>query len=103
MKMSDVFKLPVHTVAMAICDDQVKEECNDGVTPWDCIDNAVNNHDRLSDENDRLKNALKYILEIVNDSNGVDGYHLNGDVADWDEFVEIRNANQLISELEGDK
>ena len=59
--------------------------------------------DSLIGENQRLKNALKDILCIVDDSTGVYGYHLNGDIADWDEFVEIRNANQLISELEGDE
>ncbi len=36
----------------------------------------------------KLEGALGGLLAIVNDSNGVDGYHLNGDIATWDEFEE---------------
>jgi len=34
----------------------------------------------------QLEAALKVYEDIVADSNGVDGYHLNGDIALWDEF-----------------
>ena len=36
--------------------------------------------------------ALTNILKIVEDSEGVVGYHLNGDTAKWDDFDEITNA-----------
>ena len=109
MKMSDVFNLPVKDVVDVYGSvnilDALSECISDGY--YDDFEksaaHAINNHDRLTYENERLKNALKDILYIVDDSTGVAGYHLNGDVADWDEFVEIRNANQLISELEGDE
>ena len=54
---------------------------------------------RLSDINRKkqarileLETALRGILAITNDSEGVAGYHLNGDVASWGEFKEIEWA-----------
>ena len=43
-----------------------------------------------------LLNALIGVLNIMNDSEGVAGYHLNGDIAKWDEFEEIKQAEQAI-------
>ena len=43
-----------------------------------------------------LLEALTNILKIVEDSEGVVGYHLNGDTAKWDEFDEIVNAIKTI-------
>lgn len=43
-----------------------------------------------------LASALEGMLSIVSDSSGVAGYHLNGDVADWDEFEEINAANEAL-------
>ena len=43
-----------------------------------------------------LLNALISVLNIMNDSEGVAGYHLNGDIAKWDEFEEIKQAEQAI-------
>ena len=40
--------------------------------------------------------ALTNILKIVEDSEGVAGYHLNGDTAKWDEFDEVTNAIKTI-------
>ena len=40
--------------------------------------------------------ALTNILKIVEDSEGVVGYHLNGDTAKWDEFDEVTNAIKTI-------
>ena len=43
-----------------------------------------------------LASALEGILEIVSESAGVIGYHLNDDVATWDEFEEINAANEVL-------
>lgn len=43
-----------------------------------------------------LLDALTNILNIMNDSEGVAGYHLNGDIAKWAEFEEIASAEQAI-------
>ena len=45
---------------------------------------------------DDLVAALGGLLAIVGDSNGVDGYHLNGDLATWDEFEEIEIAETAL-------
>lgn len=39
-----------------------------------------------------LYEALSRMIDIVNDSQGVVGYHLNGDIAEWDEFDDIEVA-----------
>ena len=43
-----------------------------------------------------LLNTLIGVLDIMNDSKGVAGYHLNGDIAKWDEFDEIKQAEEAI-------
>jgi len=43
-----------------------------------------------------LLEALISVLNIMNDSEGVAGYHLNGDIASWGEFEEIKQAEQAI-------
>lgn len=43
-----------------------------------------------------LLEALTNIIKIVEDSEGVVGYHLNGDTAKWDDFDEITNAIKTI-------
>ena len=43
-----------------------------------------------------LLEALISVLNIMNDSDGVAGYHLNGDIASWGEFEEIKQAEQAI-------
>ena len=40
----------------------------------------------LQERIDQLEAALKVYEDIVADSTGVDGYHLNGTIALWDEF-----------------
>lgn len=43
-----------------------------------------------------MAQALEGAINIINDSKGVAGYHLNGDVADWGEFDEI---NKIVNAL----
>ena len=43
-----------------------------------------------------LLDALISVINIMNDSEGVAGYHLNGDIASWNEFEEIKQAEQAI-------
>jgi len=49
---------------------------------------------------ERLREALAGLLAIVDDSRGVAGYHLNGAIADWDEFPEVAEARDALVELE---
>lgn len=46
-----------------------------------------------------LKLSLESLLEIINASHGVVGFHPNGDVAKWSEFKsEIRLARKFLAE-----
>lgn len=40
----------------------------------------------------QLEAALDGLVSIAHDSNGVAGYHLNGDIADWYSFPEFEDA-----------
>ena len=47
---------------------------------------------------ERLLSALSGLLNIADDSRGVAGYHLNGEIAEWDEFSEIDQACEAAAE-----
>ena len=44
-----------------------------------------------------LVTALDGLLSITQDSAGVAGYHLNGEIAEWGEFPEVITARDVIS------
>lgn len=48
---------------------------------------------------EKALSALKQVACIIGDSQGVAGYHLNGDVAIWDEFDEVNTVAAAIAEL----
>lgn len=56
---------------------------------------------QLEQQRDKLMAALENIIAITNDSQGVAGYHLNGDIAEWDSFQEIAEAEAVIAEAKG--
>ncbi len=45
-----------------------------------------------------LEQVLQGFLAIVSDSQGVVGYHLNGAIAEWDEFDEIEAARKALGD-----
>lgn len=57
----------------------------------------------LTDEKDALLRqaleALEGFIHITNDSQGVAGYHLSGDTAEWDEFDEVDAASNTIEAI----
>ena len=57
--------------------------------------------EKLTRERADLLKVLEAILAIAADSQGVAGYHLNGDIAEWDGFVCISDANELIGRING--
>ncbi len=61
------------------------------------------NIERLEAERLELIKALEQFLDLVGDSHGVSGYHLNGDIAEWDEFECVGEAYELIKRIEGIK
>ena len=44
----------------------------------------------------KLVEALEGFLSIVDESEGVAGYHLNGDIAKWGEFEEVAMAEEAL-------
>lgn len=48
-------------------------------------------------EPDMVLAALEGMMAIVDDSQGVAGYHLNGEIAEWDEFEEVDAARAAIA------
>ncbi|MEN9885514.1 MAG: hypothetical protein RL758_92 [Pseudomonadota bacterium] len=48
-----------------------------------------------------LLEALKKMVDIASDSRGVAGYHLNGEIAEWDEFPEWQAACAAIAKATG--
>ena len=57
--------------------------------------------EHLKMQRDELLAALQGMIDIANDSQGVAGYHLNGEVADWDEFEEWQVACNAIAKAKG--
>ena len=54
------------------------------------------------EENARLKNAIEAVNDLIDNSEGVSGLHLNGNIATWDELddeflIELKIANDWIS------
>lgn len=45
----------------------------------------------------QMAEALSGVLNIRNDSYGVAGYHLNGEVERWDGFPEVAAADEAIA------
>ena len=65
------------------------------------VDNARLKEQLSVAENERDE-ALAILAELdllVSDSAGVSGYHMNGDVAKWDEFSELFDGAQALQEL----
>ena len=83
MKMSDTFALPVTGAAVHVNVFQLKGHYNDGKTPFDAIDIAVNNHDKLT-------NFLKQCASFADSQDAFDSCALNG--------IAI-NAKTLLDEL----
>lgn len=54
----------------------------------------------LQSEKAELIEALRGMLDIVKESRGVDGFHANGDIAEWDEFHDVHTAQETLAKLE---
>lgn len=54
----------------------------------------------VTDQRDDLVTAAKAVLNIVNNSNGIDGWHMNGDIAHWGEFDEFNALEEAIAQTE---
>lgn len=55
----------------------------------------------LTKQRDELLATLQGMIDISSDSQGVAGYHMNGEVADWGEFEEWQAACDAIAKIKG--
>jgi hypothetical protein len=52
----------------------------------DEIERLERERDALIAKNEALRKGLNAVAALINDSHGVTGLHLNGDIAPWDEL-----------------
>ena len=96
LKMVDVF---VHDSV-----EELEQHIYAGYMSKHCSEyaaHAINSHDELVQMNQELLAALECLLDIVGDSDGVSGYHLNGDIAEWGEFEELNAAYDAVNKANG--
>ena len=105
LKMADVFPVEIRTddeSGSLICEeDCVILESLSGAKVADYTLHAINSHDELVAMNKELLAALEGLLDIVGESDGVSGYHLNGDIAEWGEFEELNAAYDAVNKANG--
>jgi len=61
--------------------------------PYDeakCVETIRASHALIA----QMAEALSGVLNIRNDSHGVAGYHLNGEMESWDGFPEVSEADE---------
>lgn len=63
----------------------------------------------LTAENKRLRKAVAAVIDLINESHGVAGLHMNGDVAPWDELRTggrfedwLRDFDIVVPDMEDD-
>lgn len=62
----------------------------EGLTPVDKLD-------AMTKQRDVLREALNDVLDVMNNSQGVAGWHKNGDIATWDELLpEVATALEFV-------
>lgn len=67
---------------------------------------AKANADAMSkalEQRNALMDALGKVLAITEDSRGVAGYHLNGNMAEWGEFEEVGAAYELVNDIKAEQ
>lgn len=65
---------------------------------------AANNElAKAKTERESALSALEGLIAIRNDSEGVSGYHLNGEIAHWDEFEEVALAEAIVANMRKDR
>ena len=67
------------------------------------VDNRDGDHDLVKHEAwELMAKAVRFLLFTTHSSRGMDGYHLNGDTAEWEEFEEfgeIENNRDALAKI----
>ena len=64
------------------------------------FENQSETFSKIEQQRDDLLAALRGLMAIANNSNGVSGYHLNGSIAEWEDFEAIEVAERAIEKAE---
>ena len=72
--------------------NQLREVSEKLIATVEVLEKSKARNLELSSELERLRQFENGMLDIINESKGVIGWHLNGDVADWSEFDFIAEA-----------
>ena len=86
-------------IKVSMCRDMTVEQFVDAM---DKMEAQLNAKDAEIERLKVLEEVLSGVLAIVNDSQGVAGYHNNGDIADWDEFEEITEVERALRGEDGE-
>lgn len=73
IKMGDVFELPLQAGCIPYINASVKPSFDDGVAPHDIVVNVINSHDRLTAENEALREELERLQRVFEDKTSKDG------------------------------
>ena len=49
---------------------------------------AFADNEMLREENEKLRKGIKAVRDLINESNGVDGLHKNGEICPWHDLEE---------------
>lgn len=60
------------------------------------IRRLVTERNALEAERDRLRECLHDFIDLADHSEGVAGWHLNGDILTWEEIEVLTTANDLL-------
>jgi hypothetical protein len=76
----------------------------DSVSFHDVIEEADELRQRIEEleyQAEQMINLLSGFISYADCSNGIAGYHLNGNLLSWDEVDEVEQASELLAEIEG--
>ena len=92
--------IPKHKNFNSLCREMIREGD---------VDDVLSAQARISKERGMKRNAgvelyaaLERLLGVIEDSKGLAGYHMNGTVAEWDEFEEVNEAYEALAKARGE-
>ena len=71
--------------------------CDSCKTKWRPWQHAIIDRQRKAIE--KALDEIEGVLALISDSSGVSGYHLNGEIANWDEVIDVDELASTIKML----
>lgn len=80
----------------AKCADRLNALSNALESKLEYATELVTERNALEAERDRLRDCLHDFIDLADHSEGVAGWHMNGDVLTWEEIEVLTTANDLL-------